>query len=133
MIKEKETIEREAARNYNLYKKSKEENEKLQKLVKDLKNEQKDLSTKVLKLKDYETKFKKASNENKDLKQKFEKIMKEEFKRLQEENKNRVFDMEGDNNGKGDTLEQKMDLDQYGLNSDDFRSERNKKYTRGIH
>lgn len=124
ILKEKETLEREAARNYNLYKKSKEENEKLQFQLKTLKEEQKETNSKISKLKDYESKFKKANLENKDLKSRLDQIARE-YKRWQEEQKEH-FEAESTTNG------DKVDLDHIGITSDEFRSERNKKYVRGV-
>lgn len=76
--KEKENIEHEANRNYTLYKKTKEDNQDLQKLVKD-------------------------------------------YERTIQEIKKKDFD-----------LIRKLDLDEYNLTSDDLRSDRNKKYTKGV-
>jgi len=87
---------------------------------------------KVLKLKEYESKFKKINIENKELK-KLDKILQEEFKRMQEETKqSKWFNFEEGNYSKGNNLDSKMDLDWIGITSDEFRSERHKKYVRGI-
>ena len=58
MLKEKENFQKEAKRNYNLYKEMKEENSKLHKTVKELKHENKTLAVQVAKLMEFESKYK---------------------------------------------------------------------------
>lgn len=58
MLKEKENFQKEAKRNYNLYKDVKEENSKLAKSIKELKHENKALAWQVAKLMEFESKYK---------------------------------------------------------------------------
>jgi hypothetical protein len=109
LIKEKENMERDAARNYNLYKKAKDENVQLHKIVKEMKQENKSLTNQISKIKNFEQKYKNLESENKELRGKLEELMKHDFDILK-----------------------KLDLDEYNLTSDDLRSERNKKYIKGM-
>ena len=94
--------EKEATRNYNLYKKVKDENN-------ELKQENKNLQSKISKNKEAERKLVKLENENKEMKMVLEEFKKNDFDILK-----------------------KLDLDEYNLTSDDLRSERNKKYKKGM-
>jgi hypothetical protein len=100
--KEKETAEREANRH-------KDEACELQALVARLKLENKTLSGQAKKYNDLERRYKKLNSENEELKLVMDQIRKKDFDILR-----------------------KLDLDDYNLTSDDLRSERNKKYKRGM-
>lgn len=126
---QKEASEREAARNYNLFKKAKEDKEDLQKTIEKLKAQNKALNQEVAKLKDVQSKHQKSEAENKELKMKIEAMMKEQYRKLKEQSK--AFNPESDSESKGQSTDKKIDLDWIGITSDEYRMD-GKKFVRGV-
>ncbi|CAI2385837.1 unnamed protein product [Moneuplotes crassus] len=126
---QKETAEREAARNYNLFKKAKESKDALQDTIDKLKAQNKGLNSEVAKLKDAESRHKKTAAENKELKMKVEAMIKEQYRKLKEQSK--ALDADADSQSRGQSTDQKIDLDWIGITSDEYRTDGHK-FVRGV-
>lgn len=77
--KEKENLEKEVVRNYNLFKKAKDEITELKQTIKEIKQENKALHAQSSKFKDNERKYRKLEAENKELKLILDEVKKNDF------------------------------------------------------
>mmetsp|Transcript_32502 Transcript_32502/g.37060 ORF Transcript_32502/g.37060 Transcript_32502/m.37060 type:complete len:232 (-) Transcript_32502:39-734(-) len=110
ILKEKEDLVKEANKNYVLYIEAKNEATQLESKLADFNKENRRLHSENLKFKDFDKKYSKLKSENNELKMILEGFKKNDF-----------------------DIIRKLDLDEYNLTSDDLRSEKNKKYQKGIY